>query len=289
MTRPPDAQPVGRTVVLMLLASLAFLLLMGLGSWQLQRLAWKEDLVAAVEARRLAEPIAAPAPEALPEKAGPGEALPEKAEEGKAEPGKAGPGKARLGFDLAALRYQPVTLKGTYDHSEERHLFFPLTAPQGGPFGGRGVMVFTPVQTTQGWWVLVNRGFVPERARDPATRLEGQVTGVVQLEGLIRGFENRSFLTPAPSNQDELFFVRDRADLLADLEGEGRVFAPYYLDLVAAQTPTGGLPQAGETRISFANNHLQYALTWYGLAAALVGVLIAQWRQRSQHRPSLRS
>lgn len=236
-------------LAILVLALAAFTLLIGLGTWQVQRLAWKEDLIATVEARRLAAPVPAPPPAKWPN------------------------------FEVGQERYKPARVSGSFEHSEERFLFFPLTEPQG-PLGGPGAMVFTPFKTTDNWWVLVNRGFVPEAARDPARRLEGQLQGNVTLTGLLRGFERRSFLNPAPNDQDQMLFVRDRADLLADLETEDRTFAPYYLDLVTSQTPPGGLPQAGETRIAFSNNHLQYAITWYGLAAALLGVTVALLRDR---------
>jgi surfeit locus 1 family protein len=60
--------------------------------------------------------------------------------------------------------------------------------------------------------------------------------------------------------------------------------APFTIDLLAAATPPGGLPQAGETRMVFSNNHLAYALTWYGLAAALLAVFASFIRGRLRER-----
>jgi surfeit locus 1 family protein len=61
--------------------------------------------------------------------------------------------------------------------------------------------------------------------------------------------------------------------------------APYVVDAAAGETPPGGLPQAGETRLTFPNNHLQYAITWYGLAATCVAVFLVFARRRLRDRP----
>jgi len=241
-----------RHLLVLLFGAVALGILLSLGTWQVQRLAWKEQLIANVETRRTQAAIAAPSPDGWD------------------------------GLSVAELEYQNATLTGRFDHSNERHLFFPLSNPQG-PLGGAGVMVFTPFQTQEGWWILINRGFVPIDWRDPSKRSDGQTSGEISLSGLIRGYENRSWLNPEPSQSDGLYYIRDRKDFLAGLEAPDRSFAPYYLDAVAASTPKGGVPQAGETRISFTNNHLQYAATWYGLAAALAAVVIAfLWGQRAK-------
>lgn len=234
----------------------AFAVLISLGTWQLQRLDWKQDLISRVEARPNQPLVPAPAPDKV---------TPEV---------------------LAELEYRQVSVAGVFNHAGERHLYFPLTEPRG-PLSGPGVMVFTPIETVDGWRVLVNRGFAPDANIDPTTRADGQLEGQIQITGLLRQFEPRNALTPTSS--EALVFARDKKDLTGHLSTQGGAIADYYIDATANMTPPGGLPQAGETRIRFANNHLQYVITWYGLAAALAGVAIAWWRSQSNAKTGSKS
>jgi surfeit locus 1 family protein len=103
----------------------------------------------------------------------------------------------------------------------------------------------------------------------------------------MRPDEERSVFTPTDQPDDNIFFARNVA-VIAAAKDLARPVAPFTIDLVASETPPGGLPQAGETRMTFTNNHLQYAITWYGLAAALVAVFAAfawrTFRERDQKR-----
>jgi surfeit locus 1 family protein len=103
----------------------------------------------------------------------------------------------------------------------------------------------------------------------------------VTLRGLIRAPETGSWFTPEPNLEDRTFFARDPHRIAAATGIEGEV-AGFFLDLLASEAPPGGLPQAGETRMVFTNNHLQYAVTWYGLAAALLAVFASFVRTRLQ-------
>ena len=111
---------------------------------------------------------------------------------------------------------------------------------------------------------MVNRGFVPEGPeRDPASRAEGQV-GIVDIVGALRWPEPRGTRSaPTDNPARRLWFVRDHL-AIAEAKGWGAV-APFYIDQ-EAPPPPGGLPKAGPLRRSLPNNHLQYALTWFGLA-----------------------
>jgi surfeit locus 1 family protein len=95
----------------------------------------------------------------------------------------------------------------------------------------------------------------------------------------MRGNEDRSFLTPADRPEANVFYARNISDLSA-AKGLSEPVAPFTIDLLGSETPPGGIPQAGETRMVFANNHLQYAITWYGLAAALLAVFAVYVRNR---------
>ena len=224
-------------------AAIAFVILVGLGIWQLERLAWKAALIARVEAGLASDPIAAPGPDAW------------------------------AALDMAATEYQPVTLRGAFDHAKEVHVVHALTSPKG-PLGGLGYQVFTPLRTDEGWWVYVNRGFVPRENRDPVTRSSGQIEGETTVVGLLRGVGSRSWFTPGDNVAGNEWFSRDPA-LFATAAGlpAGEV-APYLVDARFDPDLPGGLPQGGETLVSFPNNHLQYAVTWFGLAAGAGGCLL---------------
>jgi surfeit locus 1 family protein len=227
-------------------AAVALCILVGLGTWQLQRLGWKEDLVKRIEARLVMPP--APLP----------------------------PAAQWASLDLDEWEYRPVSLSGRFDHAHEARVYTLLSEPKG-RFKGPGYLILTPLVLADGsGTVVVNRGFVPEDRADPATRAEGQVEGKVSVTGLLRGPEAKNSFTPEDKPDAGLFFARDPAPIAAAYGLKG--VAPFGVDLAAGQSP-GGLPQGGETRIAFPNRHLEYALTWYGLAASLVGVFIA-WMMR---------
>lgn len=232
---------VRRDVVLAVLAVAAFAILVGLGVWQLQRLAWKEALIEAATERPDAPARAAPGPDAWPT------------------------------FDIDAWRYARVSLTGTFGE-DEAHAWTVLSDPKG-TLAGPGYFIVAPFTTTDGWHVLVNRGFVPEDAKEASARPGSAPSeGVVTVEGLVRRDDTPNFATPEPNREENRWFSR-HVDAMAAAFGLPRdSTAPYSVDLVAAESPPGGLPQAGESQVSFSNNHLQYALTWFGLAAALVGV-----------------
>lgn len=233
-------------------AAIAFIVLCGLGTWQVERLQWKEALIARVEAGLSADPAPAPGPATWP------------------------------GLHIGAAEYQPVEVSGTYDNDREIHVVYTLVEPHGSR-GGIGYQVFTPLRTDEGWWVYVNRGFVPRENADPATRADGQLAGETMVEGLLRQAGQRSWFMPADDPAANAWFSRDPA-LFAAAEGlpAGEV-APYVIDAAFDPKLPGGLPQGGETIVSFPNSHLQYAITWYGLAVALAAVYAAyvmRWRRK---------
>ena len=105
---------------------------------------------------------------------------------------------------------------------------------------------------------------MPSAARPPSTDR-------ATVTGLLRPDETPNFFTPDDRPDENLFFARN-VEAIAAAKHLAQPVAPFTIDLVAAETPPGGLPQAGETRMIFTNSHLGYAITWYGLAAALAGV-----------------
>ncbi len=230
------------------LAALAVLI--GLGLWQLERLAWKNALIAQVAARTTAP--AAPLPS-----------------------------ESQWNNVGADDEYRRVTASGIFRYDREALLY--TVEPEDRRPGGAGYWVLTPLVLADGSTVVVNRGFVPFDRRDQASRREGQVSGIVTVTGLLRLPEEKRWFAPANDPGKGAWYRRDPAEIAAAF-GLARV-APFVIDADAAANP-GGLPAGGRTRLVFSNNHLQYAVTWFGLALALVGVFAAFARQRL-HRPPL--
>jgi surfeit locus 1 family protein len=223
-----------------LLTFLALAVLVSLGNWQMRRLAWKGALIEAALSRPDMPAAPLPAPEEW------------------------------NGLDIAALEYRPFRLTGRFLHDREALVFTNLSEPRG-PHGGVGYWVVTPFALAGGGTVLVNRGFVPEGRQAEAARGGSLEDGDVTIEGLLRPDDPANLFTPAARPERNLYYRRNIAAIAAAKGLEGPV-APFTIDLTSAHTPPSGLPQAGETRLAFTNNHLGYAITWYGLALALIGV-----------------
>jgi surfeit locus 1 family protein len=222
-------------------ALIGIAVLVGLGVWQLQRLDWKEALIARVAARLGAPAVAAPGPAEW----------------------------ARL--DPSEREYQPVTVIGRFEHDREIHVVLALTKPRG-RYGGFGHLIMTPLTTAEGWTVYVNRGFVPQDKTDPATRAADQIEGETTVTGLLRAPHERSWFMPGDDAAKNEWFSRDPVLYARAASLPPARVAPYIIDARADPSLPGGLPQGGETIVDFPNNHLQYAITWFGLAAGLAGV-----------------
>ncbi|MFD1197721.1 SURF1 family protein [Brucella gallinifaecis] len=229
-----------------LIASLiAFSILIMLGTWQVERLFWKEELIASTQ-QRVHE---APLPLAEMEK---------------------------IYSDEGTVEYRPVTVSGTFMHQGERHF---LATYQ----GQSGFNVYTPLMLEDGRFVLINRGFVPYEKKDPQTRLDGQLDGPVTITGLARDplKSKPGYFLPDNDAQKNIFYWKDWPVMAesADIPSLDDA-VPFFID--ADNKPNfGGLPIGGITIIDFPNNHLQYAVTWYGLALALLGVVVVWfWRYR---------
>lgn len=246
---------IGRLIVPGVFALAGAALLVGLGIWQLQRLQWKEALIARVESRIHSAPVPAPGPDMW------------------------------RPFDVERFDYRPVEAKGRFLHDKEIHVFAALSEPKG-PAGGVGYRVMTPLETAGGWYLFVNRGFVPADRKDPATRAQGQIPGEVTVTGLVRPAEPAGIFTPGKDVAANVWFNRDPAEMAAAVGLPAERVAPYTVDAAFDPALPGGLPQGGETVVSFPNNHLQYALTWFGLAIALVAVFAVWARGKLRSAPA---
>jgi len=223
-------------------AALAFAVLIALGTWQIQRKAWKENLIAS-----LTEQLAVPAKE-----------LPPRVDWPK--------------LDRARDEYSRVKFEATFDNDREALVFAAPSAFR--PDADRpGYWVFTPARLNDGGIVLVNRGFVPDGRQDPKSRSEGEVAGPVEIMGAMRWPGDRYWFTPNDDPAHNLWFTPDTVSMAAakGLNSGGSPIAPFYVEQ-EAPVPPGGLPQPGSLKVALPDNHLQYALTWYGLAAVLAGV-----------------
>lgn len=202
-----------------------------LGVWQIERLAWKRELIARVDARVHAAPVA--------------------------------PNWSAVTDSDA---YRRVRVTGTFDHAAET-LVKAVTQQ------GEGFWIVTPLCTAKGV-VLINRGFVPGDRRAPAARGAGQVAGPVTVTGLLRITEPGGAFLRSNDPAANRWYSRDVA-AIARAHRLGPV-APFFIDADATPNP-GGYPVGGLTVVRFSNNHLVYALTWFGLALLCA---FAAWQTR---------
>ena len=229
----------------------AFGLLLALGVWQLERKTWKEGLIAQIETRAHGEP---------------GEIVPE-----------AQWSEWRATDD----EFRRVRLTGTFLHDKEVAVHGLLSAQRGSPV--QGFYIFTPLRLASGATVIVNRGFVPSELRDPARRPETLPANEVTVIGLVRAPDTSGWFMPDNRPERDEWFTRDVAAMALSRALE-RV-APFWIDAESIPNATGW-PRPGQTRLAIPNNHLGYALTWFGIALALLGVFGAWAWGRVRARPS---
>ena len=163
-------------------------------------------------------------------------------------------------------QYRRVTLQGRFDHAKEAYVF--TTDAGGAPV----YHVLTPFRTDDGRVLMVDRGAVPVERRGPATRAAGNVQGETSVTGVWREPDPPGFFTPPPELARRIWYARDiRAIAATD---HLTLTAPVVIEADATPNP-GGLPRGGQTVVSFRNEHLSYAVTWFGLALMLLGVWFA--------------
>lgn len=221
-------------VVWVLLLLLMTALLIGLGTWQVERLHWKLDLIARVDAR-----VHAPASPA--------------------------PGPAQWAdINAENSEYKHVQASGILLNDKEVQVYASTEL-------GPGYWVLTPLKLADGTIIVVNRGFVPTEKRNPATRTEGQIGTETTVTGLLRISEPKGTLLRSNVSKEERWYSRDVA-AIAEVRGLQNA-APYFIDADDTKNP-GDLPVGGLTQITFHNSHLVYAITWYGLAIMTAGMAI---------------
>nr|WP_206116895.1 SURF1 family protein [Rhizobium laguerreae] len=231
-----------------ILVLIALAILISLGTWQVERLYWKEGLIADIAARQAASPVPLADIEAM----------------------------AAAGGDI---EYRKVTATGRYINNKERHFFATWR-------GQTGFYVYTPLELADGRILFVNRGFVPYDNKEPEMRMQGQLTGEQTVTGLAREKlpGKPSWVVPNNDVAKNIFYWKD-LDVMAESVGlEKASVIPFFVDADSTPNPAG-LPIGGVTQVDLPNDHLQYAFTWYGLAAVLVVVVAISWFRKGAKTP----
>ena len=173
--------------------------------------------------------------------------------------------------DTAEWRFRKVRLDGVFLHEKEVLI-------TGKPFEGTaGFHVVTPLRLADGRVILVNRGWVPEKLRQRARRPESLPAGRVTLEGLVRADRRRGYFVPDNEPGNEVWLYVDTAEI-ARHRGLDAV-AGYVVDALRGPGPYS-LPIGASDRITVRNEHLQYAITWFLLAATLLAVYLVYHYRR---------
>jgi cytochrome oxidase assembly protein ShyY1 len=245
MTKPKSRRGLGLAAFTVVMVAI----LTSLGVWQLQRRAEKHALIA-ILSERLAEQ-----PSGLPSRA-----------------------------DWAALspakdEFRRVSFSATYESRPDAMIYTFGSGVR--PDTGLGTWAFLPAQLPSGGTVIVNTGFVPNTMQDRGQQdraVSPLVTGQpVAMTGYLRFPEKAGLLTPSPSRDKRLWFSRDTG-AIAQALGWTNV-APFYIDL-EAPVPASGVPKPGPLDVHLKDDHLQYAITWFGLAAAVAFTFGAWWRSQ---------
>jgi len=221
--------------------ALGLVTLLGLGTWQIERKAWKEALVETLTQRLTAEPRPLPPPAQWAQ-------------------------MTAENSEFVRVRL-PIEWPGGRDA-----LVYTGSSALRDDVKSQGYFVFTPARVLGVGTVVVNRGFVGAMTYPPAR-------GVQEIVGVLRWPEQPFWLVAAHDTEGAIWTVRDHR-AMAGLRGWGAV-APFYVEMEAPEPP-GGLPHPAALKVQLRNDHLQYAITWYALAAVLVVMFAVWWARRRQ-------
>ncbi|MHB0771912.1 SURF1 family protein [Bradyrhizobium sp. 5.13L] len=217
-----------------------------LGVWQLQRRTAKHELIAALTERLAAAPVALP------------------------------PSAQWAALNPARDEFRRVSFTATYAALPDAMVYSSGSAVRKDA-SGPGTWAFLPARLPGGETVVIDAGFVENTMQDRAVEdraVKKLVTGQpVALTGYLRFPEARSWLTPAENRDKRLWFVRDHLTIASAL-GWGAV-APFYVDL-EQPAPANGIPRPGPLDVNLKDDHLQYAVTWFTLAGAVL-IAFAVW------------
>ncbi|KAF9183586.1 surf-like protein [Haplosporangium sp. Z 767] len=217
-----------------------------LGTWQVQRLRWKVDLIESLEERMSLDAIP------LPRK-----------------------------VNLSAIEdfeYRKVKVTGRFRHDQEI-LLGPRTRGDGQP----GYFLITPLERGNGSKILVRRGWVPREKKDQATRQEGLVEGEVTVEGLLRtGEQKASSFVPENNPEKNEWYSLD-VEAMAKLSDSQPVVVEMILDtpqhLIKSELIDKNIPVGRSPVVELRNNHKEYIVTWYSLCVATTAMLYILMRR----------
>jgi cytochrome oxidase assembly protein ShyY1 len=236
-------------------------LFIGLGVWQLQRRVEKHALIAALTGQLAAAPGALPSPAQW------------------------------SALTPADDEFRRVSFAATYEPRPDAMVYSSGSAVRE-DISGPGTWAFLPAALPGGETVVINAGFVQNTMQDRAQQDRAVARLVthepVILTGYIRFPEAAGVLTPAENMAKRLWFTRDHLAMAHALGWgqDGRPVAPFYIDL-EQPVPASGIPKPGPLEVHLKDDHLQYAITWFGLAGAVViafGVWLRAQRRASSSR-----
>jgi len=218
-----------------------FVFALSLGVWQMERRAWKRDILDRIATNQAAPPV---------------------------------PLDTLLKGDPLRGEYRRVTVSGAFLHDKE---FFLAARSLKNKVG---MQVVTPLRTDSGAIVLFDRGWIPSEQKDPAKRVQGQLPGKVELTGIVRRSQEKRQFAPDNDPPKNFWFHVD-VPLMRRMAGgvPDPVLDTFFLEADARPNP-GGVPVGGQTRLDIPNDHLQYAITWFLIALTAAGVYLAyHWEQ----------
>lgn len=222
-----------RDLAFLAFSVLSLALLVSLGVWQLQRLQWKESMIARMSQRITSEPRSIAEIEA----------------------------RHAAGEDVEFMR---ATARGRFVHDSELFVFTTSA-------GAMGWKVVTPLEMDDGKAVLVDRGFIPYEMKDPATRPGSRQDGAVSVIGAVRPFSSPRAPFAPDNDVDANVWHWWAISAMAEAAGLARA-SPFILQAEPGPGDTAWPEASRLDPATIPNRHLGYAITWFGLAAMLVVV-----------------
>jgi cytochrome oxidase assembly protein ShyY1 len=242
-----------RGLLIPAIATFAMLIVfIGLGTWQIERKAWKEGLIDTLTRRLESQPVDLPGPADW----------------------------ARL--DAGNAEFRRVRLNVQFPKAQDKTqdaLVYTSGSQIRDDVKGQGFFVFSPAKLASGATIVINRGFTPDKNYPKA---EGGQGNAQEIVGVLRWPELPSWFTPDRDSAGT-WYARDHL-AMAQAQGWGQV-APFYIEM-EDPVPPGGLPHPSVLKVLLRNDHLQYAITWFALAA-VTAIMFALWAWRRREAETL--
>jgi len=222
-------------------------ILISLGVWQLERKQWKESLIASLERQMQAPPVPLP------------------------------PSSQWHDLTRDNSEFRRVRLRAEFIPDAPPAYLYTGASALRADVKQPGYFVFAPARLADGRIVVINRGYVP------LDRKDDKAVGTTEVTGFIRWPEQPGWFVSEHDAKGDIWFVRD-PQAMAAVRQWGAV-APFYIDQ-ESPVPPGGLPRPGTLTVKLKNDHLGYAITWFGLAASLAAIF-AVWASRNWYHKTV--